>query len=263
MLAMASCDGDAGQRSLCFPRRGGWAFHWAHLMNESGSGLTPGRPSDATRRPRTGDSPDAAAPSRQGFTPLSNPDSPEATATSRQGFSPPSNPDSPDAAATSRQGFASLSNPDSPDAAATSRQGFARLSNPDWPLTARVQPEPPGSDPHTPIRVRPAISDPAPAAQAEPEPPGSNPHTPIRVEAVRSETGEVAGTDAIIVIRSGAPRIVVPDKANVESRMTVSIYLSDEGVHGQVVAAVKQWLATADMSVDAQANQLWGRGPGV
>jgi len=56
------------------------------------------------------------------------------------------------------------------------------------------------------------------------------------------------GTEAA----AGAQQLNVP----------VSIYLSDEGIHEQVEVAVRQWLATADISVDAQASALWDRGSG-
>jgi len=44
--------------------------------------------------------------------------------------------------------------------------------------------------------------------------------------------------------------------------MPVAIYLSDEGIYEQVEAAVKKWLATANITTDPQASLLWDRGSG-
>lgn len=53
-----------------------------------------------------------------------------------------------------------------------------------------------------------------------------------------------------------------PGKAAEVRRMTVSIYLSDTSVLKQVEAAVRRWLATADISTDAQTSPLWDHGSG-
>jgi RNA polymerase sigma-70 factor, ECF subfamily len=53
-----------------------------------------------------------------------------------------------------------------------------------------------------------------------------------------------------------------PGKAAEVRKMTVSIYLSDTSVLKQVEAAVRQWLATADISIDTQTSPLWDHGSG-
>jgi hypothetical protein len=40
--------------------------------------------------------------------------------------------------------------------------------------------------------------------------------------------------------------------------ISVSIFLADEGIHEQVETAVEQWLATADVSIDAQGEPVIG-----
>ena len=75
---------------------------------------------------------------------------------------------------------------------------------------------------------------------------------------------EPPGIGADLPSRSNElPHVVEPvgEVPTVRS-MPVAIYLSDEGIHEQVEAAVKQWLATANITADPQASLLWDRGSG-
>jgi hypothetical protein len=141
-------------------------------------------------------------------------------------------------------------------------------SNPD--RTPQIRPADSNPDRASTPQIRPADSNPDHAPQIRPA--DSNPDRTPRIETVDSNPDrrtirievETAGSDATLTMRldSGALPHSHQDEANAVRDMPVSIYLSDGRVQKQVEAAVKQWLATADISVDAQASPLWDRGFG-